>query len=1094
MAENADTRRFCAQCGTPLPLPCSACGFENEPTAKFCGGCGKPVGEAGTPAPAAAPPRTDRAERRQLTVMFCDLVGSTALSSRLDPEDLREVIGAYHKCVAETIGRFDGFVAKYMGDGVLVYFGYPRAHEDDAERAVRGGLAAIEAVRRLSAPEPLQVRIGLATGLAVVGDLIGSGAAHEQAVIGETPNLAARLQALAGPGEIVIPENTRRLIGSLFEYQSLGEVEIKGLAAPVPALRVLRESRLGSRFEALRTGETPLIGRDEELELLYRRWTQAKAGSGQVVLISAEPGVGKSRLAEAFRQSLETEPHTRLRYFCSPHHQDSALFPFIGQLERAAGFERDDTTAVRLEKLKALVAANTPEDGDVQLLAEMLSVPLDGRYPALELTPQRRKEKTFEALLRQLGSLSTRQPVLMIFEDLHWADPSSRELLDVAIEQIERMPVLLIATFRPEFQPSWIGQPHVTALSLRRLGRAESGEIVRGVIGAAAALSTEVVDEIIERSDGVPLFIEELTKAVRETTVSGVDGTVIMSSVPQPSLAVPATLHASLMARLDRLGPTTKEMAQIGAAIGREFSYELLAAVAERTEAELRDALDRLAAAGLILQRGPLPQATFLFKHTLVQDAAYGTSLRGRRRLLHGRIADALSNAGDQTTPEIIAHHMQHAGRSVEAIDHWREAGEMAVRCAGNREAIRHFRRGLSLLEAQPETVERWRTELAILSQLGPALMSVHGWGAIEAGEVVERAAEIGRRLASSADHAPAIANLCLVNLVRGRLDRAAEIAVDLSRIAQELGDPEVMLQAHHCSWFTNWDLGRFAEAREHTKAGAALYDEVRHAHHRRVYLGHDPGVCMLNFSACLETVLGYAVRGYRLAEESVVLARRLGHVPSLANALWHVCEPAVFRGDPASVILNAQELLSFTDAHGLSMHRAHAEILLGWGLSHLGEVTEGIARLKEGQEMLARWGSRDDLSFYLGLIADSLLAAGRYREGLDEVSRAIEVVAETSARWYEAPLYRLQALLLLHTESESDAVETSLKQAIAVAQQQGAKLWELGAATSLARLWGEQGRRSEARDLLAPVYDWFTEGFDMPDLNEAKALLDELG
>ena len=405
------------------------------------------------------------AERRQLTVMFCDLVGSTALASRLDPEDLREVIGAYHRCVAETIGRYEGFVAKYMGDGVLVYFGYPQAHEDDAERALRASLAVIGAVDRLDCPEKLKVRIGLATGLAVVGDLLGSGAAQEQAVIGETPNVAARMQALAGPDEIVIPENTRRLVGSLFEYEGLGEVEVRGFPAPVTAFRVLRESQVGSRFEALRTGETPLIGREEEMELLARRWAKAKGGMGQVVLISAEPGIGKSRLAETFRESLGGEPHTRLRYFCSPHHQDSALHPFIGRLERAARFEREDTpAAARLEKLEALVVTNALAEGDVQLLAEMLSVPLSARYAALELTPRRKKEKTFEALLRQLAGLAHRQPVLMIFEDLHWADPSSRELLDLTVEQIARRPVLLVATFRPQCQPPWIGQPHVTSL------------------------------------------------------------------------------------------------------------------------------------------------------------------------------------------------------------------------------------------------------------------------------------------------------------------------------------------------------------------------------------------------------------------------------------------------------------------------------------------------------------------------------------------------------------------------------------------------------------------------------------------------------
>ena len=530
-----------------------------------------------TPEQAAAAPT---AERRQLTVMFCDLVGSTALAARLDPEDLREVIAAYHRAIAEVIARFDGFVARYMGDGVLAYFGYPQAHEDDAERAVRAGLAAVEAVRELPISEPLQVRIGLATGLAVVGDLIGSGAAQEQAVVGETPNLAARLQALAEPDAIVIAESTRRLVGSLFELPEPRRGRAQGVGGPVPAYRVLGESRVGSRFEALRSGETPLVGRDEEIELLHRRWAQAKAGTGRVVLISAEPGIGKSRLAEAFRKSLACEPHTRLRYFCSPHHRDSALFPIIGQLERAAGFEGDDSPDVKLDKLEALVAAGTPAEGDVPSLAGLLSLPFEGRYPVVELSPQRKKEKTFEALLRQFAGLARQRPVLMVFEDLQWADPTSRELLDLTVEQIERLPVLLIATFRPEFNPPWTDQPHVTTLSLRRLGRDESDELVRGIIGDPAPLPSEVMDDIVERTDGVPLFLEELTKAVLETLAVG--------AVPAVSLAVPATLHASLMARLDRLGPMAKEIAQVGAAIGRDFSYELLAAAAQRSEAELQ--------------------------------------------------------------------------------------------------------------------------------------------------------------------------------------------------------------------------------------------------------------------------------------------------------------------------------------------------------------------------------------------------------------------------------------------------------------------------------------------------------------------------
>jgi class 3 adenylate cyclase len=744
MAENTATRRFCGQCGAPLPWPCPACSFENEPATRFCGGCGRPLGETAAPTPPAVspPPHTDGAELRQLTVMFCDLVGSTALASRLDPEDLREVIGAYHREIADVVRTFDGFIAKFMGDGVLVYFGYPRAHEDDAERAVRAGLALVQAVRRASNQEPLQARIGLATGLAVVGDLIGSGAAQEQAVIGDTPNLAARLQALSGPNEIVIPENTRRLVGNLFEYESLGNVEVKGLAAPVTAFRVLRESGIGSRFEALRTGETPLIGREEEMELLSRRWAQAKAGKGQVVLISAEPGIGKSRLAEAFRHSLEGEPHTRLRYFCSPHHQDSALFPFIGQLERAARFEREDTPAARLEKLEELVTANAPAEGDVQLVAELLSVPVDGRYPALELTPQRKKEKTFAALLSQLAGLARRQAVLMIFEDLHWADPSSRELLDITVEQIARLPVLLVATFRPEFQPPWTGQPHVTSLSLRRLGRDESEELVRGLVGNSAAIPSELLDEIIERTDGVPLFLEELTKALLESGNAGAQ----ITAIPPASLAVPATLHASLMARLDRLGSAAKEIAQIGAAIGREFSYDLLAAVARRTEAELREALGRLVDAGLVFQRGVLPQSTFLFKHVLVQDAAHGSLLRSSRHQLHAQIADAVEALFPElmdSQPELLAQHYAEAGLVEKSVAYWGKAGRRSAARSAMEEAAAQLQKGLAQLALLPDNPERQRQELQFLSALGAALRFVGGQAAPETGHAYARAREL---------------------------------------------------------------------------------------------------------------------------------------------------------------------------------------------------------------------------------------------------------------------------------------------------------------------------------------------------------------
>ena len=544
------------------------------------------------------------AERRPLSVMFCDLIGSTALSSRLDPEDLRDVIRTYQACVAATIQSFDGFIARYVGDGVLIYFGWPQAAETDAERAVRAGLAVAAAVS--AAPvrdEPLHVRIGIATGLVVIGEPIGTGDLRQQTAVGETPNLAARLQSLAGPDQVVIDAATRRQIGGLFESQDLGTFELKGLPAGVPAWQVLSENRTLGQFEALRSGATPLVGRDEEMELLLRRWAQAKEGSGRVVLISAEPGVGKSRLAEALAERIAAEPHVRLRYFCSPHHQDSALYPVIAQMERAAGFAHPDEPATRLAKLQALLAASAPPMEDVALIAELHDLPSADLAPPVDLTPQRKKEKTFEALLRQVEGLARLQPVLMLFDDLHWIDPSSRELLDRVTERIVDWPVLLLAMFRPELQPPWTGQPHVTMLTLARLDRRNTAVMVANVAGNEA-LPSAIMEEIAERTDGVPLFVEELTKAVLE---AGAQGAAALSSVPHSDLSLPATLHASLMARLDRLGPAAKDVAQTGAAIGREFGFGLLASVTDLPEPQLGEALDRLTNSGLLFVRGTPP-------------------------------------------------------------------------------------------------------------------------------------------------------------------------------------------------------------------------------------------------------------------------------------------------------------------------------------------------------------------------------------------------------------------------------------------------------------------------------------------------------
>jgi class 3 adenylate cyclase len=693
----------------------------------------------------AAPPEPkprDDAERRQLTVMFTDLVGSTALSTKLDPEDLRSVIGAYHKCVAQTVGRFGGFVARYMGDGVLIYFGYPQAHEDDAERAVRGGLALIDAVGKLGSVEPLQVRIGVGTGLVVVGDLVGAGEAQERGVVGETPNLAARLQAGATPGTIAIDRTTRRLLGGLFEYRDLGGIEAKGFANRVQAYEVARPSMVESRFEALRTTSTPLVGRDEEIDLLLRRWDQAKRGDGCVVLIAGEPGIGKSRIVETIAGRLSNEPHTRVRYFCSPHHQDSALYPSIAQLERAAGFRRDDTDEQRLDKLEAVLALGTNDLSEAApLLADLLSIPKGDRYPALSLTPQKRKEKTLHTQLAQVEGLASRQPVLLVFEDVQWSDPTTRESLDLLIDRVPALRVLGIITFRPEFTPPWVGRPQVTLLSLSRLGPRQSAEMIARLTGGKP-LPQEIVDQIVDRTDGVPLFIEELTKAVIESGVLTDLGDRFTMLQPLPPLAIPTSLNASLLARLDRLAPA-REVAQIAAVLGRQFSHELISAVATVPKQQLDDALAQLVNAELIFRRGMPPDAEYIFKHALVQGAAYGTLLRGRRQQIHARIVKVLESQFLEIVvaqPQLMAQHCTEAGLITEAIGYWIEAGRLSFTRSATVEAGLQLRKGLALLSSLVESPGRQRQELDLLTTLGAVEIYSKGEGAPTTWEAIVRA------------------------------------------------------------------------------------------------------------------------------------------------------------------------------------------------------------------------------------------------------------------------------------------------------------------------------------------------------------------
>jgi class 3 adenylate cyclase/predicted ATPase len=1078
-----------------------------------------------TAEPIAATTHPIQAERRQLTVLFCDLVGSTELAARLDPEDLRGIMGEYQRCAAAVVERFEGHLARFLGDGVLAYFGWPRAHEDDAERAVRAGLQLVEDVARLKprAEVRLQARVGVATGYVVVGDLISEGISDKDAVSGDTPSLAARLQAVAGPGCVVISQPTRRLVGGLFELADLGPQRLKGFTEPVAAWRVEGEGRAEGRFEALH-GErlTPLVGRQHELGILLERWAWAKDGDGQVVLLSGEPGIGKSRVIRALRERLEGELYIPLSHYCSPYHVNSPLHPVIGLLERATRIDRYESQAQQLARLEAVLGRACDRlDEVVPLVATLLGVPTGDRYPALTLTPEAQKGRTLQALVDQLAGLAAQQPVLALYEDVHWIDPSTLDLLGMAIERIRELPVLALITFRPEFQPPWTGQAHVTTLTMSRLGRRQGADLVSRVTGDKP-LPAPVLEQIVARADGVPLFVEELTKTVLESGLLADKGDHYELSGPLPPFALPATLHDSLMARLDRLAPV-KEVAQIGAAIGREFRYDLLAAVAPLPEEQLLQALRQLVAAELIFARGTPPQATYSFKHALVQEAAHGSLLRGRRQQLHARIAAVLEQRFPgipESQPELLAHHYTEAGFTEPAIDYWRKAGQRASARSAPTEAVGHLTKGLELLSSLPVTPERHRQELDLQTALGGALIAAKGFsapvqrptllrarqkaresGAFEArgaqqwsretGAAFARARELCSQIDDPAQLFPVLFGQWLFHLLRAELAVTREVAEEMLRLAQEHADSAGLVIAHRATGTSLFWLGRFGEARAHLEQVLALYDPERHAELAYLY-NFDPRVIGLDFLSLTLFALGYPEQAQRRNEEALALAKQLSHLVTLAAVLQHTCMIHQFLGERGAVRQGAEELWSLATGQGFPFWGAHATFVRAWAEAQERQSEQDLVQLRCNLDVIRSSGAVVIVPYYLGLLAETHGRRGDLPAALDLLGEALVLVEQTGECWFAAELHRVRGELL-SAAGDQDAAEAALRMAVALAREQDAKWWELRAASSLGRLCHARGRPAEARALLAPLCGWFTEGFDTADLKDAKALLDEL-
>jgi class 3 adenylate cyclase/predicted ATPase len=1058
--------------------------------------------DATTTSSTPSPHTEDRAERRQVTVMFSDLVGSTALSARMDPEDLREVISVYQKCVAETVQRFGGFVAKYMGDGVLIYFGYPQAHEDDAERAVRAGLELVTAVTALKTHAHLQTRVGIATGLVVVGDLIGSGASQEQAIVGETPNLAARLQGVAEANSVVIAESTRKLIGNLFELEDLGALNLKGVEGPVRASAALRPSSVESRFDALHAGAlTELVGREEELELLLRRWSRVKTGEGRVVLLSGEPGIGKSRLTAALLERLAAEPHTRLRYFCSPQHTDSALYPIISQMERAAGFAHDDTAQAKLGKLDALLKQSLTPRQDAALLAEMLSLPNDGRYPTLESPPQQRRQKTLEALSAQLEVLSQSKPVLMIFEDVHWVDPTSLEVLGRTADRLKRLEVLLIITYRPEFEPPWIGRPYVTALNLNRLGEREIAVVIDRLTGNTP-LPESIRQDIIERTDGIPLFIEEMTRAVLEAE-SESEARKSASAVPSSTLAVPASLHASLMARLDRLGPA-KEVTQIGAVIGREFSHALLATVARKSETELQSALDRVIVAGLLFRQGLPPQATYLFKRALVQDAAYGTLLRETRRALHSRIAEALESQFVEISdnqPELLARHFTEAGLIEKAASFWGRAGQRSLERSALVEAVMQLSRALDQIATLPDRAVLRREQIKLQVALANALMHTNGYSAHETMVALEQA----RLLIEQADadgETPddplllfsVLYGFWVANNVAFNGDTACQLATRFLALAEKRGNTSLVMIGHRLIGNSLLLTGDIAQGRAYLDRAITLYDPATDRS-LTTRFGQDLRVAALSYRSMALWLLGYPDAARADGDQALSDARGIGHAATSMYALAHAVKiPYILCGEYATARTLLRELIALADEKGGAFWRIDAMMSEGVLFSLTGKGSDAVRVITSAVASARSTGRTMYNPRNFSNLAKAYADLGQPNEAWHSINEAMAVMETTKERWFEAEVHRVAGEVALKTlEPDGAKAEAYFERALAVARQQQAKSWELRAAMSLARLWRSQGKLQQARELLAPVYGWFTEGFDTRDLKDAKALLEEL-
>lgn len=1058
-----------------------------------------PASDSDRSAPSAS--RTPGAERRQLTVMFCDLVGSTDLSGQLDPEDLRDVVRAYQESAAQVIRTYEGHIAQYLGDGLLIYFGFPVSHEDDARRALHAGLGIVDAMgtlnKRLVADYDVQlaVRIGIHTGPVVVGEM-GGGDRHENLALGETPNVAARLIELTPPNTVVISQVTARLVEDRFVLDSMGPQELKGVSEPMEVWQVRGLRDLTSLEDIGEDDDaSPLVGRDEEIGLLLRRWAQSKEGVGQIVLVMGEAGIGKAALVRVIRRHVAQEGFPRISFRCSQYHQNSALYPVIDHLQRLLGFEQNEAPEAKLTKLEqGLQPYNFPLDEVVPLFADLLSIELpEGRYPTVTLSPQQKRQQMLDALNAWLLEESERQPILVLWEALHWADPTTLELLGSLIDQVPTTAMLNVLTFRPDLVPPWPMRSHMTSLTLNRLERPQVEAMVTRLAGGKR-LPTEVVAYIVDKTDGVPLFVEELTKSFLEADILQEEADHYRLCGLFEEVGIPATLKDSLMARLDRL-PNVREVAQLAAVLGREFAYEKLQALTGVEEETLREGLAQLVDTELLYRRGKASQATYSFKHALVQDAAYHSLLRRTRGQYHQQVAQLLTDRYPEVVenePEVVAHHYTEAGNPEQAVLYWNKAGQRASQHSANLEAVAHFSKGLEVLQTLPDTPERSQRELDMQVALGPVLIAAKGYATQEVESVYDRARELCEQLEASSELFVVLRGLEVHYLVRAELQKARGLGEQLLHQAQWKGDAALLVGANHALGQSLFYLGELTAARDHLEQGMELYQP--RTHRFPTWPGGHPGEQCFLYGAWTLWLLGYPNQASQKSQEALTLIQELSHPFSLASALDFTALLHQFRREAGKAQELSETAMALCTEQKITVYLEMGRIIRGWALAGQGQGEEGVAQIQQGVGALRATGAALWYPNFLAMLAEAYGKEGRAEEALDVLDEALSIVGKTEERYYEAELHRLKGELFLQ-QSDSDTLqaETCFQKALAVARGQQAKSWELRGAMSLSNLWQAQGKTEEARSLLSDIYGWFTEGFDTADLKDAKALLEKL-